>query len=429
MTETTQNTTEDRIEQGELADAAAITADSTPDSEGASIESPGADERVQLISAGPRKPLRFYVDFENVRGAGLKGVDALRAGDEVYVFYSQAAETFHIEQAIDILKSAARVEFVEADAGTSNALDFQLVTALFATFDEAFDHAIVSGDGGFDAAIKMGKRLGLPPVARFANILGDAPTNSGKTKSRVRRSRAKAKTAASDTAEAAETPAQETETAVSASEPAGAAKSSAKPTSRSRSSKPAAKTRPAADAKAVSGSEAEAPQPAKPGESEPMTLSSRDSDSAKAAAQNAASSEASVPAADNVAGADQAASSSESAAPVSADASAEAATTTELALAPSVGTQLGKPRRRGSRGSRGSGKSGKREKIAALLAGAGVEIDQQQLSTVMQALNGVKGKQQFYRNFVKLEGREKGGTLYHQVKAYYETLVDIVRQQ
>ncbi len=300
--------------------------------------------------ADERKPMRYYIDFENVRGAGLKGIDMLSAGDEVFVFYSQAAETFHIEQAIDILKSEARVEFVEIDSGTPNALDFQLVTALFGTADPAFDYAIVSGDGGFDAAIKMGKRLGLPSVVRLANVQGDLPANNGsKSKSRTRRSRAKSKAAA------------EALDGADVVQDASAAE--------------------ADTAQAVSVAIAEA----EPESASGLEAGARDCETESGAEQSV--------------------------------------------VAPYAGAKLGKPRRRGSRGSRGSGKSGKREKIAALLADGAIELDQQQLSTVMQALNGVKSKQQLYRNFVKLEGRDKGGVLYHQVKTHYDALVDIVRQQ
>lgn len=135
-----------------------------------------------------RKPIKYYIDFENVHGAGLKGVDMLDERDEVVIIYSQAAETFHIEHAIDILKSKARIEFVEVDGGTRNAADFQLIVALFGAMDEAFDYAIVSGDTGFDAAIKMGERMGLPSVCRLANIRGDIEVEKAE-KPKSRRSR------------------------------------------------------------------------------------------------------------------------------------------------------------------------------------------------------------------------------------------------
>ena len=79
------------------------------------------------------------------------------------------------------------------------------------------------------------------------------------------------------------------------------------------------------------------------------------------------------------------------------------------------------------RGSRGSGKSGKREDVAALLAKNGVEIDQHQLSTVMQALNGAKKRQDFYRKIIQLEKQEKGLALYREVRDYYEPMLEIVK--
>ena len=149
-----------------------------------------AQEGRTMAEEGQNKPTKFFVDFENVHGAGLKGVADLDAADEVIIVYSQAAETFHIEQAIDILKSKARIEFLEADAGTRNAADFQLIVALFGDMSDEFDYAIVSGDGGFDAAIKMGERMGLPSVRRLANVRGDIePEKVDKPKSRRTRRR------------------------------------------------------------------------------------------------------------------------------------------------------------------------------------------------------------------------------------------------
>ena len=136
------------------------------------------------------KPTKYFIDFENVHGAGMKGFDALDELDEVIIIYSQAAETFHIEHAIDILKSKASIRFVEADGGTRNAADFQLIVALYGNMSDEFDYAIVSGDGGFDAAIKMGERMELPFVRRIANLQVDEAEKVEKPKSRrARRSR------------------------------------------------------------------------------------------------------------------------------------------------------------------------------------------------------------------------------------------------
>ena len=79
------------------------------------------------------------------------------------------------------------------------------------------------------------------------------------------------------------------------------------------------------------------------------------------------------------------------------------------------------------RGSRGSGKSGKREDVAALLSKNGVEVDQHQLSTIMQALNGAKKRQDFYRKIIQLEKQEKGLALYREVRDHYEPMLEIVK--
>ena len=117
-------------------------------------------------------PVSYYIDFENVHGDGLKGAEALPASAEIVVFYSKAAETFHIQQAVDVMASDARIVFVECDSGTRNSLDFQLLTMLFGTMSADREYVIVTEDTGFDAAIKMAGRLGLPKVVRCADVSG-----------------------------------------------------------------------------------------------------------------------------------------------------------------------------------------------------------------------------------------------------------------
>jgi len=188
------------------------------------------------VTAG--KPTKYFIDFENTHGAGLKGVDKLGEDDEVAIIYSQAAETFHIEHAIDIMNSKARILFVEADAGTRNAADFQLIVALYADMDEAYEYAIISGDGGFDAAIKMGERMGKPTVRRLANIAGDeAETDKPKSR-RSRRSRSdrKAKGDAAEGAAPADAEAPQAETA--AATPESEAAEQEKPAAASQDAKP-----------------------------------------------------------------------------------------------------------------------------------------------------------------------------------------------
>ena len=82
---------------------------------------------------------------------------------------------------IDIVKQLqntnARVSFVEADTGTTNALDFQLITLLFIELNAEDEFLIVSKDTGFDAAIKMAKRQEYSNVRRVRNIRDEAETD------------------------------------------------------------------------------------------------------------------------------------------------------------------------------------------------------------------------------------------------------------
>lgn len=128
------------------------------------------------------KGTKYYVDFENVHGIGLVGVDQLSENDSVIVFYSPAAETLHIDRVIEMKNSAATVIFEKVDNGTRNAADFQLITALFGTMEEGYEYAIVSKDVGFDAAIKMAERLDLQPVRRVLNLLDEPPKTKAKDK-------------------------------------------------------------------------------------------------------------------------------------------------------------------------------------------------------------------------------------------------------
>lgn len=103
----------------------------------------------------------IYVDYENVQSAGLDGIDQLCETDKVILFYSVHAETMKIGNVRQMLNSRAEIEFVEAETGTLNALDFQLIAMLFlnaAKEDEAY---IVSRDTGFDPAIHFGAAKGF----------------------------------------------------------------------------------------------------------------------------------------------------------------------------------------------------------------------------------------------------------------------------
>lgn len=113
----------------------------------------------------------FYIDYENVHYGGTAGIEALSNNEYVFLFYSQNANTMNMDTVKHFLDSRCGIEFVEADTGTTNALDFQLVTFLYSGIVQDDYHYIISKDHGFDAAVKMGNRMGIDNVKRFTSIM------------------------------------------------------------------------------------------------------------------------------------------------------------------------------------------------------------------------------------------------------------------
>lgn len=118
----------------------------------------------------------FYVDYENVQSVGLDGLDELTDQDKVTILYSTHADSMKIDIVKQLQNTNAQISFVEADTGTTNALDFQLITLLFIELNAEDEFLIVSKDTGFDAAIKMAKRQEYSNVRRVRNIRDEAET-------------------------------------------------------------------------------------------------------------------------------------------------------------------------------------------------------------------------------------------------------------
>lgn len=121
---------------------------------------------------GKRRPASYFIDFENVRGAGLDGVEGLHEGDRVTVLYGSKDSALKIEQVQHVQASPAKVEFVKVATGKHDALDFQLVALLFMKMKKSRDYFIISKDTGFDFAIRMAKTRGIQSVYRRESISG-----------------------------------------------------------------------------------------------------------------------------------------------------------------------------------------------------------------------------------------------------------------
>ena len=99
----------------------------------------------------------YLVDFENVRSAGLKGVENLNEEDKVVIFYSKNADAITFDVHMLLSKSKAEIETYMILRGGRNSLDFQLSTYLgYLVMENRYrDIVIVSGDKGFLCAINF----------------------------------------------------------------------------------------------------------------------------------------------------------------------------------------------------------------------------------------------------------------------------------
>lgn len=99
----------------------------------------------------------YLVDFENVRSAGLKGVESLSEDDKVVIFYSKNADAITFDVHMLLSKSKAEIETYMILRGGRNSLDFQLSTYLgYLVMENRYRNiVIISADKGFLCAINF----------------------------------------------------------------------------------------------------------------------------------------------------------------------------------------------------------------------------------------------------------------------------------
>jgi len=95
----------------------------------------------------------FLIDFENVKSAGLAGIENLTGDDKVIILYSVNSNTISFEMHQKIISCQASVEYFQIRRGGKNSLDFQLSTLLgWMLAGGCYSHLyIISNDSGFDA--------------------------------------------------------------------------------------------------------------------------------------------------------------------------------------------------------------------------------------------------------------------------------------
>ena len=114
----------------------------------------------------------YYVDYENVHNEGLKGVQHLRQGDMLTLFYSSKADTMKIDVVRQLMECPVEIRFEKIVNGVENALDFQLITALMCNYASEESYYIISRDKGYDAAIEMAGKQNRVNIYRCRDIEG-----------------------------------------------------------------------------------------------------------------------------------------------------------------------------------------------------------------------------------------------------------------
>ena len=96
----------------------------------------------------------YFIDYENVRIDGLNGISKLTESDNVYIFYSENADTLTFGLARRLRETNADVHYQKIEVGTKNALDFQLSSYLGYIINGNKDnnditYYIITNDSGF----------------------------------------------------------------------------------------------------------------------------------------------------------------------------------------------------------------------------------------------------------------------------------------
>lgn len=124
--------------------------------------------------------MRYYlVDYENVNATGLDGLNKLTENDKVCIFYTEKANTLTFGLHRRLNETKAEVMYQKVEAGTKNALDFQLASFLgylIKEYEMNFDKKdirfyIVSKDNGYSTLVNYWQKKNID-IAMAINLVG-----------------------------------------------------------------------------------------------------------------------------------------------------------------------------------------------------------------------------------------------------------------
>ena len=316
----------------------------------------------------------YYIDYENVHNAGLKGVDALPEGDYVHIFFKDN-DTMQLPQVKALLESNADIVFHRVHRTTLNALDFQLLAELFCSADAGCSNYIISRDKGYDSAID---------VARAHNILLqrkesiDAPDFI----------RYAPKSEPADLTEIEDVP--ESDSGSGSSETLSAAEQGSE------------------------GAQAALTSAADPGETPPAQLQGTvfsDSSELSEAESSASAESASNEAAGRKSGRRQRGGRKKSSGKIDLPAVSSSDSSADASSAPSDAAAVSDV-----------------ELIASVIEKNNIpNIAEEHYALIAEAVRGSDNKNRFYQHFVRAFGADKGQQFYRGIKSYYSKFVEALR--
>ena len=99
----------------------------------------------------------YLIDYENVGKKGLEGAEALKSGDELYLFHYKGAGEVKYDNLLKLANSGARTQVIKLSTHEKNAMDFQIVALLgylTGKYGRMATYNIVSKDMGYASAIE-----------------------------------------------------------------------------------------------------------------------------------------------------------------------------------------------------------------------------------------------------------------------------------
>lgn len=113
----------------------------------------------------------YLIDFENLKN--ISGCATLLENDTIVFFYSKNANTLSFELHIELSECKANKEYIKAESGGKNALDFQLSTYVgyLIAKNPNEEIYIISKDAGFQNVLSFWKQKGKGVLKLRKNIV------------------------------------------------------------------------------------------------------------------------------------------------------------------------------------------------------------------------------------------------------------------